>query len=287
MPVMDGHQAATRIRSDPRFASLPIIAMTAHATVEERQRCLAEGMNDHIAKPIDPRLLFETLARYRKPTDPLVAYPEPAPAASSSDEIPVVAGLDTNDGLARVGGNRKLYLKLLRQFTGQHTEVVAQITNSFANGDTSTAQRLAHSLKGVSGNLGAKSLYAAAGTLEKLLRDEASKDTIKQAIRNLEAELEPLLAHLRTALKMNGTRTTAPLPAVDPAKTRAAAEQLARLFSEFDASAMDFLDANHAELRPLFDDMAWGRFLGQAQSFAFADAKAALDAALAAVNRKA
>ena len=287
MPVMDGHQAATRIRSDARFASLPIIAMTAHATVEERQRCLAEGMNDHIAKPIDPRLLFETLARYRKPTDvPVESHSAPEPAASSSDEIPAIAGLDTNDGLARVGGNRKLYLKLLRQFTGQQTDVVAQITDSFANGDTSTAQRLAHSLKGVSGNLGAKSLFAAAGTLEKLLRDAASKDTIEQAIRNLDAELKPLLAQLRAALNMNGTQAPAPLAAVDPAKTRAAAEQLAKLFSEFDASAMDFLEANHAELRPLFGDKAWDRFLGQAQSFAFADAQAALEAALLAGNRK-
>ncbi|HMF99899.1 MAG TPA: response regulator, partial [Gemmatimonadaceae bacterium] len=64
MPEMDGYQATAKLRSDARFASLPIIAMTAHATIEERQRCLASGMNDHISKPIDPSALFETVGRY-------------------------------------------------------------------------------------------------------------------------------------------------------------------------------------------------------------------------------
>ena len=61
MPEMDGYQATAKLRSDARFATLPIIAMTAHATIEERQRCLAAGMNDHISKPIDPDNLFETV----------------------------------------------------------------------------------------------------------------------------------------------------------------------------------------------------------------------------------
>ncbi len=54
MPEMDGYQATAKLRADARFKALPIIAMTAHATIEERQRCLAAGMNDHISKPIDP-----------------------------------------------------------------------------------------------------------------------------------------------------------------------------------------------------------------------------------------
>jgi PAS domain S-box-containing protein len=129
MPEMDGYQATAKIRSDPRFANLPILAMTAHATIEERQRCLAAGMNDHITKPIDPALLFETVGRFYKPAtaaapsnqsaglkedDPGTAA-EKQPAAKSQD-LPSVEGLDTKDGLIRVAGNQKLYLKLLRQF---------------------------------------------------------------------------------------------------------------------------------------------------------------------------
>ena len=69
MPEMDGYQATAKIRADARFAKLPIIAMTAHATIEERQRCLAAGMNDHISKPIDPANLFETVGKFYKPAE--------------------------------------------------------------------------------------------------------------------------------------------------------------------------------------------------------------------------
>src|SRR5262249_31931674 len=64
MPEMDGYQATAKLRAEPRFATLPIIAMTAHATMEERQRCLAAGMNDHISKPIDPEILLGTVGRF-------------------------------------------------------------------------------------------------------------------------------------------------------------------------------------------------------------------------------
>ena len=85
MPEMDGYQATNKIRSDPRFASFPIIAMTAHATIDERQKCLAAGMNGHVSKPIDPSSLFDTLERFVVPTakGPAVPPQEPAPAAVS------------------------------------------------------------------------------------------------------------------------------------------------------------------------------------------------------------
>ena len=119
MPEMDGYQATNKIRSDPRFASLPIIAMTAHATIDERQKCLAAGMNGHVSKPIDPSLLFDTLERFVVPTakGPAVPPQEPAPTAvAEADELPDVPGLNTAEGLMRVAGNKKLYRKLLRQF---------------------------------------------------------------------------------------------------------------------------------------------------------------------------
>ena len=172
MPEMDGHQATMKIRSDPRFADLPVLAMTAHATLEERQRCLAEGMNDHISKPIDPVLLFDTVARYYRrgrdsaETDvPASTKPKPLDAP---DELPVCAGLDTQDGLTRLAGNRKLYLKLLRQFTEQQGTVPAQIGAALAQGDPNLAERLAHTLKGVAGNLGAKPVQTAADELERV-----------------------------------------------------------------------------------------------------------------------
>ncbi len=80
MPEMDGYQATAQIREDARFTELPILAMTAHATIEERQQCLAAGMNDHIAKPIDPGLLFDTVARHCVPRRGDVAIERDRPA---------------------------------------------------------------------------------------------------------------------------------------------------------------------------------------------------------------
>jgi hypothetical protein len=98
MPEMDGYQATREIRSDPRFASFPIIAMTAHATIEERQKCLEAGMNGHVSKPIDPSSLFETLERFVSPTmkGPHSAVAGAGPAAvAEADELPDVPGLNT------------------------------------------------------------------------------------------------------------------------------------------------------------------------------------------------
>ena len=109
MPEMDGYQATQKIRSDPRFASFPIIAMTAHATIEERQKCLDAGMNGHVSKPIDPSSLFDTLERFVAPTvkGPAVPPLEPArPAVADADEWPDVPGLNAAEGLSRVAGNR-------------------------------------------------------------------------------------------------------------------------------------------------------------------------------------
>jgi two-component system sensor histidine kinase/response regulator len=181
MPELDGYQATGKIRADARFARLPIVAMTAHATKEERQRCLDAGMNDHVSKPIDPALLFETIGRFYKPAHEdernsqrsasvPPATPTPRPGG---DELPSVEGLDTAEGLQRVAGNRKLYLKLLQQFSAEQAGAPAQIADQIKSGDRAKAERSAHTVKGVAANLGAKAVQAAAGALEKALHEGA------------------------------------------------------------------------------------------------------------------
>ena len=173
--------------------------MTAHATLEERERCLAAGMKDHIAKPIDPAVLFATVRHHARPaaapataptsvasppepaapapaapavshapsppapsvpvaaTPPAPADGVPAKAQPSADDsgLPVVEGLDTADGLLRLAGNRTLYLKLLRQFAEQQGAAPAEIAALLAAGDLATAERQAHTIRGVAGSLGA------------------------------------------------------------------------------------------------------------------------------------
>jgi two-component system sensor histidine kinase/response regulator len=284
MPVMDGHQANAKIRSDPRFASLPIYAMTAHATLEERDHCLANGMAGHIAKPIDPALLFDTLGKVAPRLAQTAAKADTASqngaGSTATDELPVVDGLDSTDGLRRVGGNKKLYTKLLREFASQQADVVSRIRAALAAKDTESATRLSHTLKGVAGSLGAGIVQTSADAVEKLLRDRAEADQTNHALERLAAVLDPIVARLGAALASTPMEVAA-TTAVAPARTRAVAEQLRKLFAQFDTNAVVFVEENQAILRPAFDAATWEQFQRHTQDFAFADAQTLLDQALA------
>ncbi|HRZ99686.1 MAG TPA: PAS domain S-box protein [Candidatus Paceibacterota bacterium] len=310
MPEMDGYQATAKIRSDRRFAELPIIAMTAHATIEERQRCLAAGMDDHIAKPIDPAMLFDTVGRFLKSSD--VSSPasnsnpprsvveeaaaNPAPSSPGAEfsqagagvshpgiDLHSINGLDADNGLARVGGNLKLYTKLLRQFSEQQGPAAEQISEAMVRGDAVVAERLAHTLKGVAGNIGAGAIQSAAGALEKLIRERADPDLIESARLRVAAALETLLKQLPPVLASVEPVPTAPpasVPSIDPVKSREAATQLIKLLAEFDPGASDFVETNQAALRSLFSDGAWTQFEKHVQGYSFADAQDQLDQAI-------
>lgn len=286
MPEMDGYQATAKLRSDSRLAGLPIIAMTAHATIEERQRCLAAGMNDHISKPIDPGMLFETVGRHYKPSPSSAA---PARSSSSSSNPPAldglssVRGLDTKDGLARVAGNQKLYLKLLRQFAEQQAGVPCQITTALKATDRASAERLAHTLKGVAGNIGAKPVQAAAGAVEKLIRDQAGIADADPAISSLNAALEPLVADLRGALgSEQPTVTGVPSAPVDSEQLEAAISQMLKRLSEFDAAATDDLDAQRGLFASLFPPAEFSQFEQHVRAYCFAEAQELLQRAASA-----
>lgn len=280
MPVMDGHQANAKIRSDPRFASLPIYAMTAHATMEERDHCLANGMNGHIAKPIDPALLYDTMSKLVRRHGDVAAgktTKQEQVKNGMTARLSGVDGLDSADGLRRVGGNSKLYMKLLRDFANQQAGAVEQIRAALATKDVEGATRVAHTLKGVAGNLGAVPVQTAAAAVEHLLRENAPADA---ALEQLATVLDPFLSRLRTALA-NAATAAPPKPAVDAARTREVAAQLKKLFDQFDASAVTFAEENEVSLRPAFDAVAWEQFMRQTQQFAFADAQTLLEQALA------
>jgi PAS domain S-box-containing protein len=207
MPEMDGYQATARIRADPRFAKLPIIAMTAHALVEERLRCLDAGMNDHLSKPIDPDALFTTLSRWAPPKDQN-AKSEAAGIASQGTvafggtgrtnedvAIPEIEGVDVPDGLRRLAGNRRLYLNLIEQFAKKQGEASGQITTALAGGDRQLAERVAHTVKGVAGNLGIKQIQTSAERLERAIREN---DVNEQTAL---VEFQSLLSHQVEAIE--------------------------------------------------------------------------------------
>jgi two-component system sensor histidine kinase/response regulator len=285
MPVMDGYQATARLRAEPGLTSLPIIAMTAHATLEERQHCLSAGMNDHIAKPIDPASLYHTVERFYVPAERTADQAQPPtaqdPAPGDSAGLPVVADLDTTTGLARVGGNRKLYLKLLREFVEQQAPVVGQIGDALSRADRALAERLAHTLKGLSGSIGAERVQSAAGALEQAIRSSASEGEVTNTRQQVSAVLQPLVAALRAALVPAAAATPVQdATPVDPAESKKAAAELLALLTETDPTASDFLVANQAALRPLFTEDGWQQLARLLDDYSFTEAQAQLEQAL-------
>jgi len=176
MPVMDGYQATKAIRKDPRFAGLPIIAMTASAMTRDKEDAVAAGMNDHVSKPIDTVELFQTLLKWIEPGErelPQDAMPsKPDEEKEDEADIPDLPGIDTADGLKRVGGNKKLFRKLLVKFYEDYPRASAEIETALDSGDRELAQRLAHTVKGVAGNIGALEMQAAAAVVEAAVKHE-------------------------------------------------------------------------------------------------------------------
>jgi two-component system sensor histidine kinase/response regulator len=258
--------------------------MTAHATSEERDFCLANGMSGHIAKPIDPARLYDTLGKVaRRSTEAASTDTSTRHGAgrATTAELAAVDGLDTADGLRRVGGNHKLYMKLLPEFASQQAGAVEQVRASLARNDAEGATRVAHTLKGVAGSLGAGPVQTPAAAVEKLLRDWAAADATNPALEQLAAVLDPFLTRLRVALASTTTTAAAATPAVAPARTRDIAAHCKKLYAEVDTSAVILAEENQASLRAAFDAATWEQFLRHIQQFAFADAQALLDQALA------
>jgi signal transduction histidine kinase/DNA-binding response OmpR family regulator/HPt (histidine-containing phosphotransfer) domain-containing protein len=178
MPDMDGYAATRLLRSDPRFQKIPIIALTAHAVAEERRRCLEAGMNDHVSKPIDPDALFATIARWSKtPPQPSGGVETPSPKPAVGVGLPEIAGVNINRGLRRVAGNQRLYRDLLQQFAAKESSAPEQISAALQAGDRKLAERIAHTVGGVAGNIGIPGVQATAKRLERALGEEQASVT--------------------------------------------------------------------------------------------------------------
>jgi len=184
MPVMDGYAATRALRQQPQWRELPVIAMTANAMVGDREKVLAAGMSDHIAKPIRVDDLYATLARWiHKATGKPVAPTE----------------LDTRTALAGLGGNEQLYHHLLRLFVeretdfGKHFGAARMATDT----DTGATTRLAHDLKSEAAMLGATALSKAAAALEHACSEHAAASDIDALVEAVTAQLDPVIAGLR------------------------------------------------------------------------------------------
>jgi two-component system sensor histidine kinase/response regulator len=217
MPVMDGVAATREIRRNEKLELLPIVAMTANAMEQDRRKCMEAGMNDFLIKPIDPQEMTTILARWLRPRRAAVAPPAPAllalrpmppvPAAASPNGLPQgIAGLDTVLGLSRMMGKKTLYLAMLRRYVAGQQEVVREIRQALASGDAATAERLAHTTKAVSANVGATFVQERAAELEAAMRQHVEAAQLEPLVLALEQPMSQLLAALHDQLAPEAAR---------------------------------------------------------------------------------
>ncbi|MEZ0307996.1 MAG: response regulator, partial [Ramlibacter sp.] len=209
MPVMDGVTATSEIRKIPAFATLPIVAMTANAMQRDRERCFDAGMDDFVAKPIDPVELYAVVEKWLTQIVPQeqaaaapAAQPAPAapPAAAPADGLPVLPGLDTATGLRRMLGKKGLYLAMLRRYVDGQRHCAAEVRDALDAGDWVTAQREVHTARGLAGNIGAVLVPELAWALEEAISERRARTEIDQRLTPFETCLASLVDAIEDAL---------------------------------------------------------------------------------------
>jgi two-component system, sensor histidine kinase and response regulator len=265
MPEMDGYEATRHIRAQAWGVSLPIIAMTAHAMEEERQKALETGMNGHITKPIDPDAMFETMSHFYHPSESARSVPTATSPRGAEVAFPPIDGVDVVGGLGRVAGNRRLYRSLLERFVTGQEGCAREIGNALSAADADLAERLAHTLTGIAGNLGVGPVQTIAAELEKQLRGKATVKKIEAVRVRLDKVLRTAAGNIRAALQENAQAEDAGAGTRTPLDLKTVLKKLARLIEESDIGALEVFESMRAaaegisspeELKKIADTLA-------------------------------
>jgi two-component system, sensor histidine kinase and response regulator len=243
MPVMDGYTATREIRkweaSLPKSGEgartrVPVVAMTAHAMVGEREKCVEAGMDDYLTKPIDPDQLYGILLKWIKPGEREVPLPAAKPAGDTEeiDLLESLPGIDIESALQRLAGNRKLFVSLLKGFHRDFKKSPDEIRQALKGGDLEVAERMAHTVKGVAGNLSADELRSTAAVLEERIKN-CNLDKIDDVLAAFDDKLQVVIQSIEGMTKKEEA-DKAETP-VDPALVKPLLASLSGMLAENDS----------------------------------------------------
>jgi CheY-like chemotaxis protein len=255
MPVMDGVTATIEVRKTLSAEQLPIVAMTANAMVQDKEKCIAAGMQDFVTKPIDPDVLWETLLRVIRPKvkrrevvvleASVTAADVVTPVVLEAFVLPIgIQGLDSELGLRRVSGKIALYETILRKYISSQATVIDELRAAVTQQDFELAKRLAHTTKGVSGNIGATEVQGIAAEIEAGLAENVDSVSILEKLTVLQSALAPLLQSLAACLPQEAKAVAVNVDVEKLAELRA---QLTDFLKDDDSQAADLFE-EHASL---------------------------------------
>jgi len=250
MPVMDGLEAAKAIRRMPGLKNTPVIAMTAHAFEEDRQKCIKSGMNDHLSKPVAPETLFEILIKWipvkDTPKNHDLQEEKTSSKKTSHEDIlkqaETIDGLDTVFGIQMLSGNSSLYVNLLRKFAENHKNDARVIIKSAEKGDQDTVFHTAHALKGVSGTLGAVKIQKISSEIENISKSNPASEDLLPRAEVLRTELSALTDSLKRILQADIRDHDDPDHENPGQDIYIVLRQLGELLSQNDAASNDIIE---------------------------------------------
>ena len=255
MPEMDGLEATMKIRETFASDTLPILAMTANAGEEDRERCLKAGMDAHITKPIDPEVLMSELCKWIAQKDVDEKLQEPTKKVQSNNSIGAIDGIDIEAALRVVAGKQSLLNKMLTTFVADQSQATDAIKGALQNKDNELAKRLAHTLKGTSASIGAIQLQEIAAKIESYFTKPYDDEVFKNDLHLCEIELANVVKNVSLALSdINKDTDNNVAKSLNLESVKVTVDKLSEYLENNDTEANHLLDSFQQDLISLFGE---------------------------------